>query len=86
MAVAGTFDGQKYQDLRVLMPVPIRKHYDTTGESEDIIRVRFPPSVRDLVNVTVAIQYQGYEELRTDHWERVKSSAGWEWKIKKRTF
>lgn len=39
--VPGTFDGSKYEDLRVLLPKPIQDYYKAQGHWDNIVLVKF---------------------------------------------
>jgi hypothetical protein len=41
MKVPGTFDGRRYEDLRVLIPTVIANHYRACNEWDDVAKVRF---------------------------------------------
>jgi hypothetical protein len=65
-AVRGTLDGQRYDDLRVLIPKSIIDKYQAQGEWNSIIHVRFPISEKtDIVLVTVRRGERAYKERWT---------------------
>ena len=60
MAVPGTFDGQRFQDLRVLIGKPIREYYEQQGLWENIVLYRS----YELTEVIVLKTTYGYTKHR----------------------
>jgi hypothetical protein len=59
--VPGTFDGQRYEDVRVLIPAPIKEYYEKRGEWDSIVRYR---SYVNSESITVRIR----NGTRRDEW------------------
>jgi hypothetical protein len=79
----GTFDGNKYEDLRVLLPKSIQDHYKKEGKWDNIILVKFYNEsevvwLRDVMGKSVLYRKHkwGYKEVNnriSGAWRYIKA-------------
>ena len=57
MKLAGTFDGQRYEDIRILIPKSIKEYYEKRGEWDSIVKYR---SYERCESITVCRKHLNY--------------------------